>query len=129
MGAHEIRSVNFGFLRSYAPLLDQLAAHAERYCFDDPNTSLIKSRQLVESLAQETAARVGVYAGSDRDLLSVTRELTDRGVLTRDLAQLFHGVRKLGNAAACRSSAESGQSELFSKRHIPFRPCGLSRVS
>src|SRR5688572_12076622 len=72
---------------------------AERYVFDDPNSSLIKQRQLVEALAQTTAAKVGVSVYPTDDLVEVLRLLRDRGAITTDVADLFHGVRKLGNAA------------------------------
>ena len=46
-------SANFGFLAEHDEQLVRLAALAERYFADDPNTSLIKLRQFSELLALE----------------------------------------------------------------------------
>ena len=53
-------SANFGFLAEHDEQFVRLAALAERYFADDPNTSLIKLRQFSELLAQQVAARYGL---------------------------------------------------------------------
>jgi hypothetical protein len=40
-----------------------LRALAERYFPEDPNTALIKLRQLGERLAQQVASRFGLFSG------------------------------------------------------------------
>jgi hypothetical protein len=59
--APAIVSRNFQFLAPYDLQFVRLAALAERYFRSDPNTSLIKLRQFGELLAQEIAARVGLF--------------------------------------------------------------------
>ena len=54
-------SPNFGFLVSADTILVRTAALAERYFPDDPVTSLMKLRQFGEALAQQVAARTGVF--------------------------------------------------------------------
>jgi len=51
---------NFEFLKEHDPLFFQLASAAERAFAGDPNTTLIKLRQLGEALAQDLAARCGI---------------------------------------------------------------------
>jgi hypothetical protein len=51
-----LNTVNFGFLKQHDQTLQQLAALAEQYVFTDPNTALIKIRQLAESLAKSVAS-------------------------------------------------------------------------
>lgn len=51
---------NFDFLKEHDPLFFQLASAAENAFASDPNTTLIKLRQLGEALAQDLAARCGV---------------------------------------------------------------------
>ncbi|MES9904401.1 MAG: hypothetical protein ABW168_17210 [Sedimenticola sp.] len=51
---------NFGFLEEYDPIFLRLASTAERAFSSDPNTTLIKLRQLGEALAQDLAARSGL---------------------------------------------------------------------
>ena len=54
------QSSNFNFLAEHDSLLVELAQAAERIFSSDPNTSLIKLRQLGEALAQHLASIVGV---------------------------------------------------------------------
>lgn len=72
---------------------------AERYFADDPNTSLLKLRQLAELLAQLVAAKVGLYTSRDEPQYDLLRRLLDEGILPREIAQLFGEVRRAGNAA------------------------------
>lgn len=92
-------SANFGFLKVHDPLLVELATHAERYLAADPNTCLIKLRQFAETLAQQAAAYVGGYTGPEESLIDLLNRLSERGVLDKQTAGLFHGIRRLGNAA------------------------------
>jgi type I restriction enzyme R subunit len=72
---------------------------AERYFAEDPNTALLKLRQLAELLAQLVAARVGLYTSRDEAQYDLLRRLQDQGILPREIAQLFGEVRRAGNAA------------------------------
>jgi len=94
------KSANFGFLLGHDPLLDHLGALAERYFADDPSTCLMKLRQLGEALAQRTAAHAGLYTSTDENQAELLGRLRDRGLLPREIGDLFHGLRKAGNAAA-----------------------------
>ncbi|HRP22418.1 MAG TPA: hypothetical protein PLF79_04620 [Thauera sp.] len=51
-------SRNFSFLAEHDPVFLQLASTAEQVFAADPNTTLIKLRQLGEAIAQDLAARV-----------------------------------------------------------------------
>jgi len=52
---------NFAFLAEYDPIFQQLANAAERSFSSDPNTTLIKSRQLGKALARAKDAQPLVY--------------------------------------------------------------------
>ncbi len=95
-----VASPNFGFLAERDPLLVHYASQAERYVFDDPNTALIKLRQFAEVLAKQAAAHAGVYDAQTENLSDILARLSERGMLTREVADLFHGLRKAGNSAA-----------------------------
>lgn len=90
---------NFGFLEEHDPLFVELAQSAERAFASDPNTTLIKLRQLGEALAQHIAALVGVpfdEQTSQADLLyKINRELKLESVVR----ELFHTLRIEGNKA------------------------------
>lgn len=93
-------ATNFAQLREHDEQLLRLGMLAEKYFPDDPNTSLLKLRQLSELLAQLVAAKVGIYVSSDEVQYDLLRRLQEQGILPRETAQLFHEVRRFGNAAS-----------------------------
>ncbi len=92
-------SANFLHLRGYDEQLFRLGSLAERYFPEDPNTTLLKLRQLAELLAQQVAARFGVEIRVEETQQQLLRRLEWEGVLEREVAELFHGVRRKGNLA------------------------------
>lgn len=98
--SQNLHSPNFAFLAAHDGLLVSLAAYAELYVFDDPNTSILKVRQLVEHLAHNAAVQAGCDISAGDSLLDTIRALIDRQLATDKVAQLFHKIRKWGNAAA-----------------------------
>lgn len=99
-------SKNFAFLASHDDVLAALGAAAERYFVADPVVCLIKCRQLGEALARQAAAHVGLYEardGGQRDLLD---RLEQRRVLNRQVARIFHDIRRAGNIAVHESRGD-----------------------
>jgi type I restriction enzyme, R subunit len=92
-------SSNFWFLKSHDEQLVRLGRLAERYFPEDPNTCLLKLRQLSELLAQLTATRVGSYISAEEKQFELLQRLEREKILTREVAQLFFEVRKAGNDA------------------------------
>jgi type I restriction enzyme R subunit len=92
-------SSNFAFLKEHDPVFLQLAGTAEQVFASDPNTTLIKLRQLGEALAQDLASRAGIdfdAATTQADLLyKLGREIQ----LDRNIVSLFHTLRVEGNKA------------------------------
>jgi type I restriction enzyme R subunit len=91
---------NFAHLQEHDEQLLRLGMLAERYFPDDPNTSLLKLRQLAELLAQLVATTVGLYQSPEESQYDLLRRLQDQGILPREIAQLFGEVRRVGNAAS-----------------------------
>src|SRR5690606_15802001 len=87
------------FLKEHDPIFLQLAVAAERAFVSDPNTTLIKLRQLGEAFAQDIAARSAIafdHSTSQLDLLArIDRELR----LDPTIRSLFHTLRVEGNKA------------------------------
>ncbi|WP_408890773.1 type I restriction-modification system endonuclease [Myxococcus faecalis] len=90
---------NFAHLKQHDEQLMRLGMLAERYFPDDPNTTLLKLRQLAELLAQLVASKVGLYTSPEEAQYDLLRRLQDQGILPREVAQLFGEVRRAGNAA------------------------------
>ena len=96
-----IKSPNFSFLSAYDPLLVDLAAAAERYCFADPVAALSRLRLLGETMALQTAAAVAALPNRERvvDFSTAIRLLEDKHAMSRETAQVFHHLRAAGNRA------------------------------
>lgn len=93
-------SANFGHLEALSPELHRLGVLAERFFSDDANTSLIKSRQFGEYMVKEIAALSGVYDAAARETTyDLLRRLATQQVIPKEVADIFHAVRKSGNEA------------------------------
>src|SRR5439155_19146332 len=68
---------NFAFLDEHDHLLVQLGMLAEKYFTDDPNTCILKLRQLAEALAQHLASRVGLLTSAQESQFDLIRRLQD----------------------------------------------------
>lgn len=106
-----MRSANFDHLRAISEQLFRLGFLAERFFAEDPNTSLIKSRQFAESLLKEAAARTGTYQPELRETFSdLLARLSAERVIPREVGNVFHAIRKQGNAAVHQGSGSHGEA-------------------
>jgi type I restriction enzyme R subunit len=92
-------SANFGFLARYDTALVLVATRAEQYFPEDPVTSLMKLRQFGEMLAQQIAARTGVFATMEESQAELLARLRREGTVPRDVLDVFHDLRRRGNDA------------------------------
>lgn len=92
-------SSNFGFLKEHDPLFVELASAAERAFSSDPNTTLIKLRQLGEALAQNLAVRLGVYFDSQTSQLDLLNKVNRELQHEPRVREFFHTLRVEGNRA------------------------------
>ena len=99
MKSRPLLSSNFSHLQPHDEQLLRLGMLAERYFPDDPNTCLLKLRQLTELLAQLVASGVGVFDHPDEGQYELLNRLRDHGILPAEIHQLFGEVRRTCNAA------------------------------
>jgi len=92
-------SVNFGFLDVHDAKLAALGGLAERYFRDDPSTAIFKLRQFAELTAKIIAARHASYRGERETFDETLRRLAYERIIPREVADVFHALRKVGNAA------------------------------
>lgn len=92
-------SSNFAFLREHDPVFFQLASTAERVFASDPNTTLIKLRQLGEALAQDLAVRAGIEFDATLSQADLLFRLGREIQLDGNIRTLFHTLRVEGNKA------------------------------
>src|SRR4051794_40375296 len=103
-------SHNFGFLQAHDPLLVQLAGFAELYAPSDPNAAIFRFRQFSEELLRWTAAGFGIEAGFGAGQFELLRDLEGRRLIPRQVADLFHHLRRAGNDAAHSFSGTPGEA-------------------
>jgi len=90
---------NFAFLGVHDKRLVALGGLAERYFRDDPSTAIFKLRQFAELTAKIIAARQGAYRDERETFDETLRRLSYERVIPREVADIFHALRKTGNAA------------------------------
>lgn len=109
MAAPQPRSQNFQFLITISPMLEKIASYAEAYLAEDPNGSLVKTRQWAEILTKRIAAKVGIP--SDQSQLDLLNKLENLGAISGEIARLFHSIRKTGNAAVHGLAGDMDEAE------------------
>lgn len=92
-------SKNFSFLNEHSPLLAQLGHSAEQAFSSDPNTTLIKLRQMGEAMAQDLAARFGIVFDAETTQSDLLYKLQREIQLDQEIRNLFHTLRIEGNKA------------------------------
>lgn len=90
---------NFSFLQEHDPVFLQLATTAEQIFASDPNTTLIKLRQLGEALAQDLASRAGIEFDATTKQTDLLYKLSRDIQLDQKIRNLFHTLRTEGNKA------------------------------
>jgi len=127
---------NFTHLRAHDEQLLRLGQLAERYFPEDPNTCLLKLRQLTELLAQLVASNVGLFTSPDEKQADLLRRLQDQGIVPREVGNLFHEVRRAGNDANHRLAGDHRTAllalrltwQLGEPPRESRRPVGLSQT-
>ena len=92
-------SSNFAFLQEHDAVFLQLASTAEQVFASDPNTTLIKLRQLGEALAQDLASRAGIAFDANTTQSDLLYKLSREIQLDQNIRSLFHTLRVEGNRA------------------------------
>ncbi|CAA6805059.1 MAG: Type I restriction-modification system, restriction subunit R (EC [uncultured Sulfurovum sp.] len=90
---------NFEFLLKYDPIFFQLASVAEEMYHSDPNTTLVKLRQLAEALGKDIALKMGIASYEYKDQYELIYLLEDKLSFSYKVRNLFHMLRKEGNRA------------------------------
>lgn len=97
--AKYLDSTNFEFLAEHDALFVELAGVAERSFASDPNTTLIKLRQLGEAIAQHIAALSGIEFDEQTSQADLLFRLNREVGLESVVRELFHTLRIEGNRA------------------------------
>jgi type I restriction enzyme R subunit len=90
---------NFSHLADVDRQLVRLGELAGRLFHIDPPSCIGKTRLFAELLAKEVAARAGQLFDAQTTFEELLRRLRDDGLLPRDVSELFHYIRRVGNVA------------------------------
>ena len=91
---------NFSFLEEKFPVLANFGNLAEQYCYSDPNSSLLKSGMIGETIINLIFRYDNIPLPYDNTAVAKIDTVYREGLITRDLCDIFHTLRKLRNKAA-----------------------------
>ena len=90
---------NFYFMEEHDPIFFELARNGERVFKSDPNTTLMKLRQLGEALAKDIARRSNIFFEPDVKQSYLIGKLSRELNLDPNIKNIFHKLREEGNEA------------------------------
>lgn len=91
---------NFEFLKEHDALFFQLARSAENAFVRDPNTTLIKLRQLAEVIAKQIATYCAIEYDEQTTQADLLYRINKELMVNPAILDLFHYIRIEGNKAA-----------------------------
>jgi len=99
---------NFSFLQNDFPVLANFGNLAEKYCFSDSNSCLMKLGMIGETIVNLMFTYDGIAFPSENTAVNRISVLYREGLLTQDLVDILHALRKLRKAFAKRPSPAEG---------------------
>lgn len=90
---------NFEFLKQHDSIFYDLATASEQFFRVDPNTTLIKLRQLAESMSKDIASKLGIVLKEQITQTELIYQIDRKLSLDSVVKDLFHTLRKEGNKA------------------------------
>ena len=91
---------NFQFLRDDFPVLAKFGELAEQYCYNDSNSCLIKLGMIGETIVNLIFTYDRIPLPQDNTPVNRIDTLFREGMITRDLVDILHALRKKRNIAA-----------------------------
>lgn len=90
---------NFDFLQSEFPALADFGAFAEKYCYSDSNSCLMKLGMIGETIVNLIFTYDRIALPYDNTAVSRIATLQQEGLLDQDLCDILHALRKVRNKA------------------------------
>ena len=90
---------NFEFLKDYFPVLANFGALAEQYCYSDSNSCLMKLGMIGETIVNLIFTYDRIPFPADNSAANRIDTLFREGMITRDLVDILHALRKKRNLA------------------------------
>ena len=90
---------NFGFLNKDFPVLANFGELAERYLYSDSNSSLMKLGMIAETIVNLIFTYDRIDLPFENNASNRIDKLLREGMITRELAEVLHALRKVRNKA------------------------------
>ena len=105
---------NFSFLQDSFPVLANFGALAEQYCYSDSNSCLMKLGMIGETIVNLIFTYDRIPLPYDNKANTRIDTLLREGLITRDLSDILHALRKVRNKAVHENyaSVEEGKTLL-----------------
>lgn len=91
---------NFAFLKSHFPVLANFGILAEKYCYSDSNSCIMKLGMIGETIVNLMLTYDKIKIPPDCNAVTKIKILSLQGLLTPDLSDILHALRKARNKAA-----------------------------
>ena len=104
---------NFKFLETEFPVLANFGNLAEQYCYTDPNSCLMKLGMIGETIVNLMFTYDKIPVPYDNSAVNRINVLSSEGLLTRDLSDILHALRKVRNKAVHENYAEVSDCPVF----------------
>ena len=104
---------NFKFLETEFPVLANFGNLAERYCYTDPNSCLMKLGMIGETIVNLMFTYDKIPVPYDNSAENRINALFSEGLLTRDLTDILHALHKVRNKAVRENYSESSDCPVF----------------
>ncbi len=104
---------NFEFLKKDFPVLANFGELAEKYCYSDSNSCLMKLGMIGETIVNLMFTYDRIALPQDNTAVARIDTLVKEGLLTRDLATILHGLRKVRNKAVHENYSSVTDSKNF----------------
>ena len=91
---------NFAFLKSHFPVLANFGILAEKYCYSDSNFCIMKLGMIGETIVNLMLTYDKIKIPTDCNAVTKIKILSLQGLLTPDLSDILHALRKARNKAA-----------------------------
>lgn len=105
---------NFSFLQDTFPVLANFGGLAEQYCYSDSNSCLMKLGMIGETIVNLIFSYDRIPLPYDNTAVTRIDTLLREGLITRDLSDVLHALRKIRNKAVHEnySSVDEGKTLL-----------------
>lgn len=104
---------NFKFLEAHFPVLANFGELAETYCYSDPNSCLMKLGMIGETIVNLIFTYDRIPVPCDNSAVNRINALFSEGLLTKDLTDILHALRKVRNRAVHENYAEASDCPVF----------------